>query len=351
MSRLNNLRSRFVQPSQLRENWTATLSDHVIDLAWSPDGKYIAAASVLGPVTIFEGRRRAVIHAFEGHEFGTMSIAWRPDSKVLASAGQDGKIRLWDMTSGEATHSLDGGAAWVEHLAWSGGKKPILASAAGRKLKLWNAVGDLVREYPDQQSTISGLQWKPHVRQLASIAYGGVTLWNPQQSEAVRRLEWRGSSLVIAWSPDGKHIATGDQDSTVHFWIMSTGNDLQMSGYQTKVRELSWDATSRYLATGGSQEVTVWDCSGRGPAGTEPITLSGHRDFLSVVRFQHRGKLLASGGADGLIYVWQLQGNLRSRAVHEAALTAGVTSLVWAPNDQYIAVGDESGGVSVFSIS
>ena len=173
----------------------------------------------------------------------------------------------------------------VEHLAWSGGKKPILASAAGRKLKLWNAVGDLVREYPDQQSTISGLQWKPHVRQLASIAYGGVTLWNPQQSEAVRRLEWRGSSLVIAWSPDGKHIATGDQDSTVHFWIISTGNDLQMSGYQTKVRELSWDATSRYLATGGSQEVTVWDCSGRGPAGTEPISLSRASGFSQRCAF------------------------------------------------------------------
>ena len=278
-----------------------------------------------------------------------MSIAWRPDSKVLASAGQDGKIRLWDMTSGEATHSLDGGAAWVEHLAWSGGKKPILASAAGRKLKLWNAVGDLVREYPDHQSTISGLQWRPRVRQLASIAYGGVTLWDPQQSEAIRQLEWIGSSLVLAWSPDGKHIATGDQDSTVHFWIMSTGNDLQMSGYLTKVRELSWDATSRYLATGGSQEVTVWDCSGRGPAGTTPLTFSGHRDFLSVVRFQHRGKLLASGGTDGFVYVWQLR--RRSVPVHEAALTAGVTSLVWAPDDRYIAVGDESGGVSVFSIS
>ncbi len=351
MSRLNTVSNRFFQPSQLRENWTATISDHVIDLAWSPDGRYIAAASVLGPVTIFEGRHRAVIHAFDGHEFGTMSIAWRPDSKVLASAGQDGKIRLWEITSGEATHSLDGGAAWVEHLAWRGGKKPILASAAGRKLKLWNAVGDLVREYPDHQSTISGLQWRPRVRQLASIAYGGVTLWDPQQSEAVRRLEWQGSSLVVAWSPDGKHIATGDQDSTVHFWIMSTGKDLQMSGYPTKVRELSWDATSRYLATGGGQEVTVWDCSGRGPAGTSPVTLSGHQDFLSVVRFQHHGKLLASGGTDGLVYVWQLRGRTSSLAVYEAALTAGVTSLVWSPNDQYIAVGDESGAVSVFSIS
>ena len=351
MSRLNRLNNRFAQPSQLHENWSATISDYVIDLAWSPDGKYIAAASVLGPVTIFECSRRTVIHNFEGHEFGTMSIAWHPDSKVLASAGQDGKIRLWDITSGEATHSLDGGAAWVEHLAWSDSEKPILASAAGRKLKLWNDVGDIVREYPDHQSTIYGIQWKPRERQLASITYGGVTLWDPQQSEAVRRLEWKGSSLVITWSPDGKYIATGDQDSTVHFWIMSTGEDLQMYGYPTKVQELSWDVTCRFLATGGGLDVTVWDCSGSGPAGTKPISLSGHQNFISVVRFQHSGKLLVSGGADGLVYVWELQGRRSSRAVHEATLTAGVTNLVWAPNDEYIAVGDESGRVSVFSIS
>ena len=90
---------------------------------------------------------------------------------------------------------------------------------------------------------------------------------------------------------------------------------------------------------------------GVGPPGTSPITLSGHQDLLSVVRFQHRGKLLASGGADGLVYIWQLRGIRYSLAVHEATLTVGVTSLVWAPNDQHIAVGDESGGVSVFSIS
>ena len=70
-----------------------------------------------------------------------------------------------------------------------------------------------------------------------------------------------------------------------------------------------------------------------------PLRFPGHQDFLSVVRFQHRGKLLASGGADGVVYIWQLRGIRYSLAVHEATLTAGVTSLVWAPNDQYIAVG------------
>ena len=82
----------------------------------------------------------------------------------------------------------------------------------------------------------------------------------------------------------------------------------------------------------------------------QTISLFGHQDFLSVVRFQHHGKLLASGGADVRVYVWQLRGRRSSRPVHEAALAAGVTNLVWSPNDQYIAVGDKSGRVSVFGL-
>ena len=64
----------------------------------------------------------------------------------------------------------------------------------------------------------------------------------------------------MAWSPDGKVLAHGNQDATVHFWYAQTGTDLQMSGYPTKVRELGWDFTSRYLATGGGRMPCVWDC-------------------------------------------------------------------------------------------
>ena len=70
--------------------------------------------------------------------------------------------------------------------------------------------------------------------------------------------------------PTGRFIATGNQDSTVHLWITETGKDLHMSGYSTKVRELSWHANSRFLATGGGPAVVVWDFSGKGPAVVNP---------------------------------------------------------------------------------
>ena len=132
--------------------------------------------------------------------------------------------------------------------AWA---RRLLASAAGKKLRLWDSAGQLKRELPAHPSTIADLQWKPGEPLLVSIAYGQLAGWSPEKPEPVRRYEWSGSMLAVAWSPDGKFLATGDQDATVHFWILKTGKDLQMAGYQTKVRELSWDQRSRYLATGG----------------------------------------------------------------------------------------------------
>ena len=81
-------------------------------------------------------------------------------------------------------------------------------------------------------------------------------------------------------------LAPGDQDSTVHFWTVKTGTDLMMSGYPTKVKELSWDGSSRYLATGGGPMPCVWDCTGKGPANTAPIQYEAHTDRVTALAFQ-----------------------------------------------------------------
>jgi len=55
----------------------------------------------------------------------------------------------------------------------------------------------------------------------------------------------------LVWSPDGKWLVSGNQDPSVHLWIPEQDIELQMSGYETKVKHLAFDHTSRWLATGG----------------------------------------------------------------------------------------------------
>jgi WD40 repeat protein len=329
---------------RLSRQWTANLPDHVIDLAWSPDDRHVVAAAVNGPVAILDAGSGAVKHLLPGHSFGSTSVAW-VDNGTVASAGQDGRVRLWD-AEGKERLSLDAGAKWVERIAVS----PCatwLAAAAGKTVRLWGRAGQLVRDYADHVSTVSDIVWRPGGKELTSSAYGGVNVWSPDSDEPVRRFSWKGSVLRLAWSPDGKYLATGDQDSTVHFWINATGQDLQMFGYPMKVRELAWDKTSRFLATGGGSQVTVWDCSGKGPEDTTPLCLEAHDEAATVnaLCFQRAGTLLASGADDGKVVLWQPEKGKRSLA--QARLNAGVTHVAWSGEGR-LAAGSESGEVVVF---
>jgi WD40 repeat protein len=331
----------------LQSRWQAHVGDHVIALAWSPDGETLAAATVGGPITLCDGQSGRIRYVLPGHGFGTSALSWCPQGTLLASAGQDGQVRVWNAHNGTLYRTLDGGAAWVERVAWSP-SGTLLASAAGRKVRLWNTACQLVREYGNHPSTVADIQWKPGTLDLASAAYGELTLWNPDKAEPFRVCKWKGSMLVLAWSPDGKYIATGDQDSTVHFWIVKTGEDLMMSGYPVKVRELAWDCTSRYLATGGGSVPCVWDMSGKGPAGTKPLQLEGHEDKVTALAFQHSGPLLASAGADGLLFLWQP--GKHTRPLGRAEFRSAITQVAWSADDQRLAVGTEGGGIGLLSL-
>lgn len=338
MARLNSLRLA----------WQSQLPDHTIGVAWSPDGKHLAAAAVSGPITIFESSHGKAVHELKGHGFGTAALAWQPGSALLASAGQDGKVRLWN--DGTEIAALDGGSAWVEHLKWNA-SGTWLAASAGKKVRIWDATGTLIRELPLQAGTVTDLAWRPGTNHLAVLAYAAANIFDPATGELVRTFAWKGSPLAMAWSPDGKVLAHGNQDSTVHFWYTDTGADLQMYGYPTKVRELAWDFTSRYLATGGGPMPCIWDCSGpQGPEGTKPQMLEGHEENLTALAYQARGYLLASASVDGRVLLWQ-PANKKAPKVGEFQFKgAEATAIAWSPDEKSLAVGSSSGALAVLRV-
>jgi WD40 repeat protein len=134
----------------------------------------------------------------------------------------------------------------------------------------------------------------------------------------------------------------------VHFWYVRSGEDLLMAGYPTKVRELAWDSTSRYLATGGGEAVVVWDCGGDGPAGSTPLAFELHSKPLSAVAFQKRGPVLASGAPDGKVGFWFPGGSKRALAVVDFG--EGVSTLAWSPGDGRLAVAGEAGAVGMYTV-
>jgi WD40 repeat protein len=329
----------------LAPGWEARLEGQIVGLSWSPDGARLAVASIEGPLAIFSAADGALLHHLPGHAGGTLALAWSPAGRPLASAGQNGQVRLWDPETGAELAALAGGAPWVEHLAWSKDGS-LLASAAGREVRVWETSGALRRAFPDHASTVSALAWRPAGTELSSACYGGVQLFRVGQATPVRTYAWKGSILCLAWSPTGAHVATGNQDQSVHLWQAATGRDLQMTGYAVKVRELAWVAGGQLLATGGGVEVTLWDMRGRGPAGSTPLVLAGHGDLLTGLAAQRDGSLLASAGRDGQVIQWSpLTGR---EPLARGGQEEGLVALAWSPDDRLLATGGAGGMIAVW---
>jgi WD40 repeat protein len=334
-----------VKSPALQQSWETHVADYVIRLAFSPDKQALAAACLGGPIHLLEPATGRPLLTLPGHDIGTQCLSWSHDGRFLASGGQDGRVRVWNPVSGELLHNLPAGAAWVEQVAFAPDRL-LFVSAAGRHLRLWNADGACLQTYPPHPSTISDVQWQHRAPFFTSAAYGQLATFYPDSPEPVRTFPWKGSILTIAWSPDDSYVATGNQDASVHFWYRKTGKDLEMSGYPVKVRELAWDAGSRYLATGGSAVVIVWDCGGKGPAGSRPIELDRHDTLITALRYQHEGALLASGCRGGLVCIWNPR--KKTTPLRESMLDGEVTQLCWAPGDRSLAAGSARGMVRMF---
>lgn len=334
--------------NRFRRSWLASVPDHVIGMAWSPDGKHLAAAAVSGPIVIFESTTGKQVATLKGHGFGTANVVWKPTGELLATAGQDGKVRIWDAAMWQERAAFDGGSAWVEGLAFTA-DGAMIASAAGKKVRVWDAAGTMVREFAGHASTVSAIAWRGS--QLSVASYGGVRLYDVATGETRLEFAWKGSPLAIAWSPNGAMLAHGNQDATIHFWYAAKpATPLQMSGYATKVRELSWDATSRYLACGGSPAACVWDCGGAGPEGRKPVLLKGHDAPLTALAWQRRGYLLATGSPEGLVNLYQ-PANKKGPLVGSDRGAAGVSAVAWSPDDKSLAVGGADGTLRLVKVA
>jgi WD40 repeat protein len=381
--------------------WAAQLDDYVIGLSWSCDGQLLAAASAAGLIGVFDSATGTRKHDLSGHTDGTNAVAFAPavsggarpelacgvadpelverepvepveradpgphvvtggvdpGLSLLASGGQDGKVRLWDAGTGQQVAEADTGrGAWVEHLQWrpaSANPKSrtanpnMLAVTAGRKFLLLNPDGSPAHAFADAPKTLSALAWHPRGGAIAAASFGRVVVWDADDYRVQRDLPYGSAIEALVWSPDGRWLVAGAQDNAVHLWIPGEDQEFHMSGYETKVRELSFSSDSRWLATGGSRDACVWDCTGAGPEGREPVALP-HADRVCAVAFQHARGLLATAAHDGEVALWSLDHGEARLAV--VKLTTPPTTLAWSPDDTLLAIGSPKGGVLVLSV-
>jgi len=245
----------------------------------------------------------------------------------------------------------------VEHLQWRPGainsksqipNPNLLAVAAGRRLLFLNPDGTTAHLFKEAPKTLSALAWHPNAGAIAAASFGRVVIWDADDFHVQREYPYGSAIEILVWSPDGRWLVAGAQDNAVHLWLPAEDQEFHMSGYETKVRELSFSSDSRWLATGGARDACVWDCTGAGPEGREPVALP-HPDRVCAVAFQRVHDLLATADNSGGVGLWSLIGG-ESR-VATVKLTAPASNLAWSPDDTMLAIGSQKGGVLVLRVA
>jgi WD40 repeat protein len=327
---------------------TAVIEDFPVALAWSPDGASLAVGG--GEGRIYRTRIEGNAELLGEHAPGVLELAWQPKGSTLASSGQDGAVRWWQpAAAGQEPRVLAQAPGWLAGLAWRGDGRQ-LAFARGKDLLLFDCEGQPARTLTGHGSTLSHVVWRGRDALLA--AGNGALFVDRIDDGTIEQLVLEGTPLTLALSPDRKIAANGLADGTVNFRYLNSRRRSRMSGYAGKVDQTVWSANSRWLATAstGASSIVVWDFSGKGPEGSEPLQLEAHEDRIEHLAFQSSGPLLVSAGRDWRVALWR-PGPGRQAALDIQLLDGPASVAAFSPDGRQLAVAQTSGKVRFFALA
>ena len=200
-------------------------SGWVLSVAFSPDGKTLASASVDQTIILWDVATRQQIGApLRGHTDSVSSVVFSPDGKTLASADADKTIILWDVTTQQQIGApLRGHSGAINSLAFSPDGKTLASGSWDRTIVLWDVATQQQTGAPLQghSDTVWSVAFSPDGKTLASGSSDKtIILWDvAAQQQIGAPLQGHSRAVVsVAFSPDGKTLASASWDQTIILW-------------------------------------------------------------------------------------------------------------------------------------
>jgi len=324
-------------------------------LAYSRGGSLLAIGSDDGGVLLCDTHNGQPIRTLNGHLDRVYAVAYGPSDGALVTASADGTVRCWDPVTGDA------GAGFTDHVApvW-----PLVLDRTGRLAAYGDGGGtvwvrrlpdgDVYRELAGHAERVWALAFHPDptTALLASADNAGtVRIWYLAAGAETHRLAVPNGSAVytLAFSPDGRRLATGGRDGLLRIWDVATGDCLvELTQHTAHVYVVAFHPDGGLLASGDTNgSIWLWRLSADGTAVTSQQQLPHDRSAaVYTLEFSPDGDWLAGGDSDGSLRIWDGRtGQLR----HETQAHRGaVWPLVFRPDSGQIATTGKDGTVRLW---
>jgi WD40 repeat protein len=251
-------------------NLLRTLEGHqhaVTNVAFSPDGKWLAAGSTDDIVKVWDTTKGRLSRTLEGH-----NVTFSPDGKWLASGGLNYSVKLWELSIGNAFLSF---GPWVDSMAFSPNRQQLANRegawdlATGKWLHSIGAEGGkgIIKHDSSQNG---GVAFSLDGNWLATFDPGENTakLSDAATGELLLTLKGhKGKIHCLAISPDSRWLATASEDKTIKIWNSATGQVMNtLEGHEGPVYHISISSDGRFLASAGDRRSTSCGCRRRSVA-------------------------------------------------------------------------------------